>query len=218
MKTILTSCLLFLASGLLAQPKTPPVPAPPSPAARPVVQFSGVVVDADSLQPVPFTAVIIKNTYRGTFADVSGYFSFVAQPGDTIQFTTLGYKDNSFIIPDTLKETRYSLIQLMQRDTMELKEAVIYPWPTKEQFKEAFLKLDIPNDDQARAQRNIDQQAGMAGIASLPPDAGSNQRTMMQSQSNKMYYAGQLPPNNLLNPVAWSRFVKAWRSGALKRQ
>ncbi|TND07182.1 MAG: hypothetical protein FD123_3327 [Bacteroidetes bacterium] len=213
MRALFLLFFLAVAGTGFAQPKTPP--APPR---KPVVQFSGVVVDADSLQPVPFTAVIIQNTHRGTFADVSGYFSFVAQPGDTIQFTTLGYKDNSFVIPDTLKQTRYSLIQLMKRDTYELREAVIYPWPTKEQFKDAFLKLDIPDDDLARAQKNLDQQAMLIGVASIGADGSSNFRSGMQQQSNKMYYAGQLPPNNLLNPVAWSRFVKAWRSGALKKQ
>jgi len=185
---------------------------------RNVVQFSGVVVDADSLRAVPYTAVIIKNTNRGTFSDPSGYFSFVAQSGDTISFVTLGYKNAEFVLPDTLTATRYSLIQLMKRDTYELREAVVYPWPSKEQFKEAFLALEVPDDDLTRAQRNLAQQAMAAVAANTSNDGSMNYKAGMQQQSSRMYYAGQLPPNNLLNPIAWSKFINAWRSGALKKK
>ena len=43
-----------------------------------LVQFSGVVVTNDSLQPIPYTSVIIKHAYRGTLTDYYGFFSFVA--------------------------------------------------------------------------------------------------------------------------------------------
>ena len=56
-----------------------------------LVQFSGVVV-TDSLMPVPFTNILVKNTYRGTMSDVYGYFSFVAQEGDTILFSAVGFQ------------------------------------------------------------------------------------------------------------------------------
>ena len=57
-----------------------------------LVQFSGVVVSADSLKPLPFTHIIIKNTHRGTVADFFGFFSFVAEKGDLIEFSSIGCK------------------------------------------------------------------------------------------------------------------------------
>jgi hypothetical protein len=57
-----------------------------------LVQFSGVVVTADSLKPIPFVNVIIRNTWRGTVTDYFGFFSFVARMNDTIEFSSLGYK------------------------------------------------------------------------------------------------------------------------------
>lgn len=217
MKTLFLSFFLAVTTLAVAQPGTSKALATNKPA-RGVVQFSGVVVDGDSLKAVPFVAVIIKNTNRGTFADVSGYFSFVAQPGDTISFVTLGYKNAEFVLPDTLKDTRYSLIQLLKRDTIELKEAVIYPWPTKEQFKDAFLKLNAPDDDLARAQKNLKQQALIQSATNISADGSMNYKSGMQQRSSQMYYAGQLPPNNLLNPIAWSKFIQAWRNGSLKKQ
>src|SRR5215216_3100876 len=98
-----------------------------------LVQFSGVVVTADSLKPIPYANVIIRNTWRGTVTDYFGFFSVVARMNDTIEFSSLGYKKSTFIIPDTLKSNRYSLIQMMHSDTILMREVFIYPWPTKEQ-------------------------------------------------------------------------------------
>src|SRR5436190_21508851 len=106
-----------------------------------LVQFSGVVVTGDSLKPIPYVNVIIRNTWRGTVTDYFGFFSFVAKMKDTIEFSSLGLKRSTFIIPDTLKNNRYSLIQVMYTDTTNIGEVFIYPWPTREQFKDAFMNL-----------------------------------------------------------------------------
>ncbi|MCC6385638.1 MAG: carboxypeptidase-like regulatory domain-containing protein [Bacteroidia bacterium] len=183
-----------------------------------LVQFSGVVVTSDSLQPLPYTSIIIKHTYRGTISDFYGFFSFVAKEKDTIEFTTIGYRKAVFIIPDTLTDNRYSLIQAMHRDTILLKEAVIYPWPTKEQFKQAFLSLDVPDDDLARARKNLEMQRLQEIAENLPPDGSLTYKYTMQQQYSRLYTVGQLPMNNLLNPIAWAQFIKAWKNGDFKRK
>ena len=183
-----------------------------------LVQFSGVVVTTDSLLPIPFTSIMIRNSYRGTISDYYGFFSFVARMGDTIEFSAIGYKRMNFIIPDTLSDHRCSLIQMLSKDTLLLKEVVIFPWPTKEQFKEAFLQLRIPADDIARAQRNLDSdQLGVLG-AMMPMDGSMNFKYQMEQQSSRLYYSGQLPPNNLLNPIAWSKFIQMWQNGEFKKK
>ncbi len=183
-----------------------------------LIQFSGVVVSGDSLQPIPFVNIMIKNTYHGTVSDYYGYFSFVAQENDVIEFSALGYKKNTFVIPDSLIEARYSLIQMLNGDTILLSTAVIYPWPTKEQFKQAFINLELPNDDMARAQRNLEREAMRQRGESLAMDGSMNQKYYMQQRNSRLYYAGQLPPNNLLNPIAWAKFIQAWKNGELKRK
>jgi len=181
-----------------------------------LVQFSGVIVSGDSLHPVPFASIIIKGTYRGTVSDYYGFFSFVARMKDTIEFSAIGLKKANFIIPDTLTENRYSLIQILKSDTIQLPEARIFPWPTKEQFKEAFVNLRIPDDDLAHAKKNLDPEK-MAFIAEhTPMDGSMNFRNLMQQQSSRLYYSGQLPPNNLLDPIKWAKFIQAWQDGAFK--
>ena len=93
---------------------------------RKLVQFSGVVVDSEDLLQVPFTSIMVSNTARGTISDYSGYFSFVARENDTIVFSYIGYKTISFVIPDTLSNPRYSIIQMMNKDTFRLQEIEIH--------------------------------------------------------------------------------------------
>ncbi|HNZ42771.1 MAG TPA: carboxypeptidase-like regulatory domain-containing protein, partial [Bacteroidales bacterium] len=121
------------------------------------VQFSGIVVTADSLKPIPFVNILIKDTWRGTVTDLYGFFSFVAHPKDVVVFNALGYKTVFYTIPDTLTINRYSLIQVLRPDTLLMNETVIYPWPTYEQFKQAFVNTDIPDDELERAKKNIDE-------------------------------------------------------------
>lgn len=185
---------------------------------RDLIQFSGIVVEGDSLKPVPFTSIIVKNSYRGTISDYFGYFSFVAQETDTIQFSAIGFNDATFIIPDTLTANKYSLIQVLRTDTVYLATAIVYPWPTKEQFKQEFLKLQLPDDDITHANRNMaraDMKERMGGMAM---DASMNYKYTQQQYQSKLYYAGQLPPNNLLNPIAWSKFIRAWKNGDFKKK
>jgi hypothetical protein len=181
-----------------------------------LVQFSGVVVTGDSLHPVPFASIMIKSTYRGTVSDYYGFFSFVAKMRDTIEFSALGFKKAFFVIPDTLTDNRCSLIQMLKSDTIQLPEARIFPWPTKEQFKDAFLSLHIPDDDLERAKKNLDPYKMSFIAENTPMDGSMNFRNQMMNQSSRLYYAGQLPPIQLLNPVAWAKFIQMWQEGAFK--
>lgn len=185
---------------------------------RELIQFSGVVVSSDSLQPIPFASVFIQTIRRGTMTDYYGFFSFVAMKGDTINFQYIGYKPASYIIPDSLKEDRYSLIQVLKRDTILLKEALVYPWPSKEEFKRAFLDLKIPQDDYQRALRNLELAEVKAVQDQVPFDGSMNYKLAMQQQQSRLYSSGQFPTNNLFNPLAWAAFIKAWQDGAFKKK
>lgn len=183
-----------------------------------LIQFTGVVVSGDSVNPVPFAHIIDLSRRSGTTSDYFGYFSFVAQKGDTIRFTSVGYKPSFFYIPDTLTSNKYSLIHVMHADTILLDVANIYPWPSKEQFAEAFVNTKIPNDDYKRAEANLNDEAMAAYAEQIPMNGQMNFNWQMQQVQNKLYYSGQYPPNNLLNPIAWAKFIKAWKNGDFKKQ
>jgi len=176
------------------------------------------VLTADSIHPVPFTNISIKNTKWGTVADYYGYFSLVARKADTILFSAMGYKQGVFVIPDTVTGTRYSLIQVMPSDTVMLPQTVIYPWPSKEQFKEAFLYYKVPEDDIERAKKNLRPELIHSLADAYPMDGSMNYKNSMQLLQDKYYYNGQTQPISILNPFAWAQFIKAWKEGKFKRK
>lgn len=183
-----------------------------------LVQLSGVLVSADSLDLVSYASIIDKTTRKGTMADYYGYFSFVTKPGDTILFNAFGFKPNSYIVPDTLSENRYSIIHIMTPDTILLPEVEVYPWPSREDFARAFVEMEPYDDALRKAQRQLSGESLAFAAARIPTDGGLSYNWETQQQQTRLYTMGQTPMNNLLNPAAWSKFVESWRKGELKRE
>lgn len=183
-----------------------------------LIQFSGQILTSDSLQPIPFANIYSKSSYRGSISDFNGFFSFVASKGDTIVFSVLGYEKSEFIISDTLSKKMYSTIQLMSQDTINLSETVIYPYSTWEQFRELFVKVDIPDDDLERAKKNLDRERLRELGDALAMDGNENADYVLRQQAINVYDQGQYPSIQLLNPFAWAKFFDAWKSGAFKRK
>ncbi len=209
---IIFATLLFIvcASKLIASDNDEPRP-------RRVIQFSGLVLTGDSLKSVPYTNIWVRNTRRGTTSDYQGFFSIAVRERDTLRFSAVGYKEINYVIPDTLTSNRYSAIQLMTRDTIHLAETVIYPWPTREQFRYAFLNTEIPDDDNDRALRNLERAEMKERLERMPLDGYSNFRYMNEQHAQRLYYAGQRPPMRIFDPFAWGQFIQAWREGRFRR-
>ena len=185
---------------------------------RRVVQLTGLVITGDSLKPVPFATVMIKNTRRGTSTDFYGFFSIAARELDTLVFTSVGYKKSHYIVPDTLKESHYSAIQLLTKDTIHLDEMVIYPWPSRRQFRHAFIHTDVPDDDYDRAMENLARAEMKELLENMPMGATANYRHYVNQHAGQLYYAGQRPPMRIFDPIAWSEFIQAWREGRFRRE
>ena len=186
--------------------------------AQKVLQLSGLVLTSDSLMGLPYATVLIKGTGRGTVTDYQGFFSMVVAKGDVIEFSSIGHRTNSFIVPDTLWLDRYSVIELLTRDTFYLPETQIFPWPTKDQFKQAFLSINIPDDDYERAKRNLDRERMKELGMAMKMDGKENADYYFRNESYKYYYYGQVPPMNIFNPLAWAKFIEAWKNGDFKRK
>lgn len=182
------------------------------------IQLSGIVVDDDSLRGIPFVSVIVKGTKRGTITDFYGFFSVVAQPGDELQFFSINHKNAVYKLEDTLSLKHYYVIQRLLKDTILLADVDVYPWPSKEEFKKAFLNLDLSETDYDRAAKNLDRNDLSYAERNLKMDAQANYRYAMQQYLTKVYTTGQYPVNNLLNPIAWAQFIDAWRQGKFKKK
>jgi hypothetical protein len=183
-----------------------------------LIQLSGVVLSSDSLERMPFTSIFDKTTRRGTVSDYYGYFSMVTKPGDTLIFNYIGYKPSTYIVPDTLSEFGYALIQLLDPDTLMSRVVRVYPWPSKEEFAKAFIEMDPYEDDIRRAQRQLSGKNLDELASRLTTDASLSYSWQRQQDRSQLYSRGQFPVNNLLNPVAWAQFIESWKAGKLQRE
>jgi hypothetical protein len=183
-----------------------------------VVQFSGLVLTSDSLQPLPYAVIYDKTKHQGTYTNALGFFSFAAAEGDSIIFSYIGYKKKSFQIPIQLTADKYNMVQLMSTDTVYLAATVIHPYPRPEELKQAVLNLKLPNDDMERARKNIARMSTPEIKMSVPVDGREASTMVLRNQASTYYYRGQTPPQNIFNPIAWSQFFEAWKRGDYKNK
>ncbi|MEO8582210.1 MAG: carboxypeptidase-like regulatory domain-containing protein [Flavitalea sp.] len=183
-----------------------------------VVQLYGVVMTADSLEGIPSVTVMIKGENRATVSNEQGVFSIVVMKGDKVEFTSVGYKPKLVDIPRNLEGNQYSLIQLMVTDTQYLPATIIRPRPTREQFDRDFVNTNVPNDQYEIARQNTEESKRRILERGLPRDGTEAANLTLRNVAARQYYLGQAPPQNILNPFAWSEFVKAWKRGDFKRK
>jgi len=186
-----------------------------------VIQFSGLVVteaeDGD-VKVLPYTNIGIVGTSRGTSSDRDGFFSIVAKKGETVRFTAIGFKDASYTISDTLSRQLYSYVQIMSEDSILLPEAVIYPWPDREYFKYEFLAIDISDELREKAEENLAAEVLEELRYAIPADGTEATNLELRTNAQNFQYVGQTKPQNIFNPLAWKKFIDAWRRGDFKKK
>jgi len=182
-----------------------------------LVQFSGMVRNLQH-RPLAYVNIVDINLKKGTTADPRGLFSFIVNPGDTVMFSYMGYKPTIHIIPDSLPTQQYPADIFMVSDTFELAEVRIYPWKTYEEFREAFIALDLPDDDEQRAYRNIALIKTQIRLSDPGPNPVVNFREVMKQQSNQLYTAGQYPYYTIFDPLRWAEFFDALKRGDFKKK
>lgn len=183
-----------------------------------ILQISGVVIGEDELEPLPYSTVWNRTLHKGVISDYLGFFTLVSFPGDTLVFNFMGYKSSTYIIPDTLAENRYSMVHMLERDTLNMPEVVVYPWPSREEFARYFVNMNPYDDAIRRAQRELSNESLAFTAARLNNDASLAYGYAQNQRLTKLYTNGQLPANNLFNPYAWTKLIQDWKSGKLGRQ
>jgi hypothetical protein len=210
-KYFLPIILLFIGLQLQAQTVAPkPV--------KKVIQFSGMVLSSDSLEVLPYAVIFDKTIGKGTYSTYSGFFSFAASEGDSIYFSYVGFRKKLVVIPTHLPEDKYSMMQLLSADTINLPVTIIRPFPKPEEFKRAFLTLNVPDDDMDRALKNLKRMSDQDLILSVPIDGREASSSYIRNYASTYYYKGQMPPQNIFNPLAWAEFFRAWKRGDYKKK
>ena len=90
------------------------------------LNFSGVVMDSDSLEPIINVYYSLNGKLRG-ISDSGGKFSIYARIGDTLSFSHIGFRTKMFNVSDSLQLDSYLVGIFMTQDTIRLQEIVVFP-------------------------------------------------------------------------------------------
>jgi len=182
-----------------------------------VIQLDGYVM-YDTLRSVPFSHIIVKNTYRGTICDFWGYYSFAVKTNDTLLISSVGYKTKSFVIPNQIESDHKTYNFRLEKDTIMLQQVDIFPWKNFEQFKTVFINTKIPEDDIDRARKNFAILKKQMQYQDYISDASLNYKYYLKQQYDQLYWKGQTRPLSIFNVFAWAEFFKAINEGKFKQK
>lgn len=185
-------------------------------AAKNVVQFSGVIYDVDSNVVVPY--VNIKNRNQSYSANYKGYFSFVCHEGDSLVFTSVGYKKTEIVIPSNLKEHKFTAIIKLKSDNIMLPMVRVFPWASTDEFRKDFLTMKFADDDLEIARKNLSSESLRTLVASLPRDGGENNSLSFNNNHNALRNKTGVQVNPLLNPFAWGALINQITEGDKSRK
>ncbi len=184
------------------------------------VIFTGIVVGGAKSEPLPGAYVFNSSAGRGTIANESGYFILSVFPGDSIVFSYVGFKKQYHIIPKKIEQS-YSAIVDLKEDVKLLAEVKVYPYPTEELFKEAFVNYILPDaKDRENLAKNTNDRS-MAMLAhTMGMGASANYRNFMNNQQNAVINRGftNSISTALMNPIAWMSFIQSVKKGDLTRK
>lgn len=197
--------ILFLSQAAIAQDKTE----------RKVIQLSGIILNADSTDAVPGVNIYVPKKGRGTASGRFGYFSMPVLEGDSIVFTFIGLKKQTFKVPEKVENDRISLILTMEVDEIALAEIEVMPYPTEEEFKQAIIAMNVV-DPMSISRANMSPEMLLRWAESMPASGNENFRTFQQGQmiQNQDLYGPR--PLRLLDPFAWAQFIRSIKRGDLK--
>lgn len=174
-----------------------------------IIQFTGVIFTPDSTSVVPGVHIYVPAVGRGTTSNPYGFFSMPVIEGDSIIFSSVGFKKRSYVIPPHDSESSLKLLITLEEDIAFLDEVEIFPYPSEAMFKKAVLAMDLnTNQDYDNLDAWISAQYMASAYKNLPASSNANYRYFMSQQRQANNYKYQAPVNNFANPFAWARFIK----------
>ena len=182
---ILMSFLLLSAGSMFAQFQHKQV--------SDSIRLSGMVLDKDSLEVLPFAKYSYEN--KSFVTNENGEFYFWAHDGDVIRFSYVGYKDTYVQIHDSLHQRNYIVGVFLPKDTVELSEVIVIPRYQQLLLEAKYMPLKV-NPAYQNAAHNV-EQATRSALSSMPErmDAEENKQMVIQEQTMKTVYKTQVPPD-----------------------
>ncbi len=206
MKYLTGILLLFITAGAFAQQQD-----------KPLVQFSGLVYNADSIKVViPYVTITNTNNHNQVYvSNYEGYFSFVAHERDTLVFTSIGFASVKVVIPANVNKSYTTEVRLKPQ-IINLPTFHVFPWATTDEFRKDFLSMKLADDDLEIARKNLERSVSKSASNNLARDGGEIQSAWAQNEHNDIVNQHSIT-NPLLNPFAWGSLIKQISEGDKSR-
>jgi len=177
----------------------------------------------EKLQPIPYVHIIAQKDFRPAVSDQQGMFTIITYPRDTLLISCVGFKPRKVPVPAISYNDSKHYIKdiILEEEVIALGEVVILPWRTYREFKDAFMALELPEDDLQRAYHNIAvlQEQIYNSLSNRPASPTANFRDVMNTRTNRMMTYGHMYPTYAItNPIAWAQFFNALRNGEFRRR
>jgi hypothetical protein len=190
---------------------------------RRIIQFTGIVASGDSLLGVPGATIYVPKAGRGTASNAYGYFSLAVLAGDSVVIRSLGYANQTIVIPADFQRQSYSVIITLQEDATLLGEVRVFPYTTERDFKKAFLALRLPTERGSAAAANLNEELMNRIFRTQPMGAVANFRQTMSNQQFDYDRRQGMAPNQysnnpLLNPFSWLQLIQQVKNGEFKKK
>jgi len=179
---------------------------------RPLVQFTGIIHNADSAKVIVPYVSIVNTSWHGevTQSNYKGYFSFVVHEQDTIRFSCVGYNSINVIIPANIASKSYTVQLMLKPQIINLPVFRVFPWATTEEFTKEFLSMKVADDDLAIARKNLSHASIVTMEQTLPRDGPET--SGLQDFHNGVLNSHSTV-NPLFNPFAWGSLIKQISEG-----
>lgn len=185
-------------------------------AEHPLLQFSGVVYNADNKSIVPYVTVTNLTTGKEVAsANYEGYFSFVAHEQDSLKFTSVGYFPTTIVIPKDIGKKSLLVEIFMRAQVVNLPMVRIFPWATTDEFRHDFLTMKIADDELEIARKNL-SASSIATLKRTLPLSGYESFNA-QDKHNTLVNSRAFT-NPLLNPMAWGSLIRDIAAGDKARK
>lgn len=185
---------------------------------RKVIQISGIILNSDSTDAVPGVNIYVPKKGRGTTSGRYGYFSMPVLEGDSVVFSFIGLKRQTFKVPETMEDDKISLIVTMQVDEIALAEIEVMPFPTEEEFKRQILAMNYEAPMAIDSRGNMSPETLLRYAEQMPASGNENWRYFQQGRVMQIQDRYGPRPFTLLDPFAWSNFIQSIKRGDLKKK
>ncbi len=209
MKYILSLFILIFSLSASAQQQA---------AEKRLIQYSGIITDVDSNLVVPYVTITNVSTKQAFSANYKGYFSFIAHPGDILQFSAVGFSKVELTIPEALTENKYTQMVKMKAEIVYLRTVQVSPWATVEEFTKDFMAMKIADDDYEIARKNLSGESIDGMIQTLSRDAGEISGINWRLNHDRALNKNMRQTNPLLNPFAWGKLMQMISNGDRSRR